>query len=357
MSSGEETTSATAIFSAIALFALGFVVVASVIHACMRHPLYLHADMRSEKLLMLEGLKGRVYSAAFGSSHVHDGFDPRAFDEAVAGSGAETRAVNLAILGGSQSEQRRMALEFVRGLTAPPAGEACLAILELNAGANLQNMHLVHPRSIDIYDWKTVQFISSLTDGEMSVTQRAGRVGFAVVASLLHYTNVGMVSNWIFAPPIDRKQLDAESTDDRRGLDARPAPGDGGAAFEQYIASQAGHFQVTQGKLYPGNGELVDELAKASAVSNVSFVYFVSPKLSDFTTAEDFPDHLVTAQGRTVPIVNLARPDRYPALYKPDLWFDEAHLDEQGAALLSRTLGDQLKAWYAAHGAPAQCGG
>ena len=57
-----------------------------------------------------------------------------------------------------------------------------------------------------------------------------------------------------------------------------------------------------------------------------------------------------------VPIVNLGRPDRYPALYNPEIWYDDAHLDGQGAEMATRILAEQLKHWYAAHGGPTPCG-
>ena len=65
------------IFSAVAMFAAGFVVVAGVVHLAVGDPLRLYADMRSEKLMVMDEWQGRAYSAAFGSSHVHYGFDPR----------------------------------------------------------------------------------------------------------------------------------------------------------------------------------------------------------------------------------------------------------------------------------------
>src|ERR1700722_607244 len=106
--------------------ALGFVLVAGVVHLGMRDPLYLHADIRSEKLFLLQQWSGKAYAASFGSSHVHNRFDPRTCDAVMAGTPEETRSVNLAIAGGSQSEQRAMAMEFVRQLQVPTeAPRAC----------------------------------------------------------------------------------------------------------------------------------------------------------------------------------------------------------------------------------------
>jgi hypothetical protein len=352
-----EQGSDRGIFRAIVLFAFGFLFLSSALHLSIHDPLRLHADMRSEKLLMLEHLEGTVYSAAFGSSHIHNGFDPRIFDRTVAGSPIQTRTENLAILGGSQSEQRIMALDFVKNLKAPTHKTACLVMLELNAGANLQNMHLVHPRSINIYDWPTVRFISHLTDSEMGLTQRAGRIGFAIMAAMLHYSNVGMLSDEIIAPPIDPTIMERETDKDRRGLDPLIYHPENDAYLSSFAADQQGQFRIKDRALYPGNYELIDELAASSQTANISFVYFVFPKFSDFAEADAYPDHIVTAGGRTVPIINLARPDRFPTLYKPNLWHDDAHLDRQGAAVITGIFANELKAWYAAHGSPSQCGG
>ena len=57
-----------------------------------------------------------------------------------------------------------------------------------------------------------------------------------------------------------------------------------------------------------------------------------------------------------MPIINLARPDVYPEFYRPELWFDDAHLNEEGARLATRRFSEALKAWYAVHGAPTSCG-
>ena len=50
---------------------------------------------------------------------MHNGFDPRIFDAAMRGTAEQTRSLNLGIAGGSQSEQRATALEFVRHLQPP----------------------------------------------------------------------------------------------------------------------------------------------------------------------------------------------------------------------------------------------
>ncbi len=347
-------TGARQIAVALALAAAGFVAMAALLHAAIRDPLHLHADVRSEKLLMLDRLQGTVYSAVFGSSHVHNGFDPRVFDRDTAGSPAQTHTVNLAIEGGSQAEQRVMALEFLRHLTPPPNGDRCLVMLELNAGANFMSVHLVHPRSINVYDWPTTRFVTKLTDPEMSLRQRAGRTAFALAAFALHSMNVGMLSSLVFAPPIDQAIYDDQTVNDQRGQKLEQMDAGNEGSIRKEISGEPASPDTEQGELTPGNSELIAELAARSPEPGLSFVYFVYPKISDLDSTPEYPDHL-TVDGRVVPIVNLAQPNRYPQLYDPKLWHDDAHLDEAGARLATALFAAQLKSWYAVHGAPSAC--
>jgi len=341
--------------AAIGMFAIGFLIVAGGIHRATPNRFALHAAMRSEKLALLDQWRGTALSASFGSSHVHYGFDPRAFDAAMAGTSTPTRSINLAIAGGSQSEQRAMALAFVESLSPqqPAAPHAHFVFLELNAGANFTREHLLHPRAINLYDWPTTRFVFSLTSPAMSFEQRAGRSAFALIAMTLHFANVGMVSSRLFPAPLDQQQLDAESIEDRRGLivDARrPGVLEQLRLIESHAPQQPA---VTPAELLPGNRDLAEDLQAHSAVKLVKLqiVYLVMPKLSDLTHRIDYPDMLSTSQG-PIPIFNLARPDLYPQLYAPELWFDDAHLDESGARLASTLLAQSLIAWQSAYAHP-----
>lgn len=345
------------IAKALGMGALGFVLVAGVVHLAVRDPLYLHADIRSEKLSIMEAWRGRAYSAGFGSSHMHNGFDPRTFDAAMAGTQEETQTLNLAVAGGSQSEQRAMALEFVHQLR-PPTGtgaRACWVILELGAGANFTDDHLVHPRAINIYDWATTRFVFGLVSSDMGWRQRVGRAGYALAAMGLHYLSVGMLSNRIFSAPLDTEMLREETVADRRGLLVMPRQTPALASIAAKIAAAPQRANIVNGALAPGNAELIDELNAASSVSHLQFVYVVMPKIGDLWERVEYPAFVETTQGR-VPIVNLARPQRYPQIYDARLWYDDAHVNERGAQLVTRLLAEELKRWYAAQGQPAGCG-
>jgi hypothetical protein len=350
------------IFAAVAMFATGFVVVAGAVHLAVGNPLRLYADMRSEKLMVMDEWQGRAYSAAFGSSHVHYGFDPRSFDLAMAGTPLQTRSLNLAIRGGSQGEQRATAMPFLEHLQRPTAlgqnleARACMVVLELNAGANFTNDHLVHPRAINIYDWRTARFVWGLTDPQMSQTQRVGRRGYALVAMALHYANLGMLSSKIFTPPVDTVELNEETVDDRRGLMVEPPLPGVREVLEKIIAEAPSHPTGSPQPLLASNREMLEDLKAASPVKNVLMVYVVMPKLSDLTEYEVPPDSLEWSGG-TAPIINMARPDLYPEIYQAKYWFDDVHLNERGAALLTKLMANSLKSWYAAHSEPARCGG
>jgi hypothetical protein len=344
-----QSASRGEIFVAVGLFLVGFALVAFLLHLTIRDPLHLHADVRSEKLEMLERLHGSVYSAAFGTSRVHNGFDPRAFDAVL-----NTHSMNLGIEGGSQAEQRVMALEFVRQLTPPPDGEPCVVLLEIKAGANFQNQHLIHPRAINIYDWRTTRFISHLTSYNMSLSQRIGRTGYAVTAMLLHYLNIGMISNEIFSPSLDDALITSQMDQGRRGLMLNPYSPTDQASINQQLSAQPAQTGPVQSILTPGNIDLIAELNAASPVRNLSFAYFTLPVTADVAQREDYPDHLTVA-GHDVPILNLANPNRYPILYTSEMFHDIGHLNADGAAYASQLMARELRDWYAAHGGLPRC--
>jgi hypothetical protein len=347
--------------NAVCMFAVGFLAVASFIHLGIRNPQYLHADIRSEKLALLRQWSGDAYSASFGSSHVHNGFDPRAFDRVMAGTPSQTHTLNLAIAGGSQTEQRMTALEFLHSMHAPQdnAGKgtarACFVLLELGAGANFTNDHLVHPRAINIYDWPAAKFVMTLAPPQMGSRQRFGRIGYALLAMGLHYSNVGMISSRIFPAPLDSQMMEQETIEDRRGLWILPQPPSILPAIRKAVAGAPKEAAVFPASLLPGNRNLVDELQDASPVHNLQFAYLVMPKIADLRQWTEYQDMIETAHG-PVPIVNLANPVLYPQLYEPTLWLDDAHLNEAGAQMASTLIAENLQHWYAVHGEPGQCG-
>jgi hypothetical protein len=337
------------------LFAAGFLVCIAMIHLVLPAPLSLHAAIRTEKLLLLEQWSGRASSAIFGSSHVHNGFDPRPFDAALKDTPIATTTVNLGVVGGSQAEQRAMAIRFAEQLRPVP-DKTCFVVLELNARTNITDRQLVHPRSINLYDWQTVRFVSQLSTRILGRARAAGQIAYALAASGLHYSNVGMLSSMIFAPPADEQKMIHQSMNDRRGLtEAAFLPTDHDDVRRQ-IGSAPPTPSVEPRTLLPGHYELLSELRQRSAVRNVRFVYWVSPRIADLRTYPDFPDS-IDVDGVTSPILSTARPDIYPQIYRPENWSDESHLNDRGAALVSKVLAEQMLAWYRDHPQPMGCDG
>lgn len=339
----------------ILLFALAFIFVATIIHMFLSDPIRLHADLRSEKLDILDGWKGGVYAAAFGSSHVNNDFDPRAFDDELTSMQRRTPSVNLGIEGGSQSEQRAVAIEFLRHFSSGTASaqQPCFVLLELNAGANFTPDHLVHPRAINIYDWPTTKFVLSLSDGTMSLVQRIGRGGYAFVAMAMHYTNVGMLSSDILNPPINKQLLRDETDNGRRGLHA--LVGDLNNMPQFASAADAAPPIAEPKTLTPGNYQLLYQLAAASNNPRLHLTYIVLPFYEDKVRYPQYPNSIQSPHG-VEPILSI-RPDIHPELFQPKYWHDDAHMNEEGAALASRLLADQLQSWYLEHHRNTNCGG
>jgi hypothetical protein len=342
------------IVAAVLLFAAGFCLSAAIIHLFLPPPIQLYAAMRSEKLILLAQWSGRATSAAFGSSHAHNGFDPRAFDHSLGGMPLPTTSLNLGVEGGSQSEQRIMAINFLSQLR-PRANNSCFLLLELNAGANLTYDHLVHPRAIDIYDWTTVRFIGRLSPLALGAKRAAGRVLYALMASSLHYSNVGMLSNLIFAPPTDQQLIAEQTEDDRRGLLPPKLPASSLEHVRQQLASSARTMTPVSVSLLPGNYDLLSELHRLSPIRNVQIIYWVSPRIDNLQSYPVYPPEL-TVDGFTAPIISASRPDLYPDLYRAQNWADESHLNEKGAAVMSRYLAIQMSDWYQRYPKSLVCG-
>jgi len=336
----------------------GFVFCASAIHGALGDPFRLYAALRTEQLVVMDRLRGSSFSAAFGSSHVHNAFDPATFDREIQGTPLQTYSENLAIPGGSQVEQRATALEFLAGLHAPHAAangpRSCMVLLELSAGANMGTMFMVHPRTINMYDWRGVRLVSRLTDRQLGERRNLGRLGFAVAASAMYYMNVGMLSNRVFRPGMNYETLNAELANDSRGADLMPSDNRYMPFLKDIIDSAPKTPKPVPTDLLPGNYDLVNELRSTTPVHPLQFVYLEMPNLENLISYPVYPDQLQSAGG-PVPIVNLARPDLHPELYQLQYWHDGAHLNRQGAELATAMVANDLKSWYAAHGWPSAC--
>jgi hypothetical protein len=326
--------------------AAGFVLAAVLVHQCIRDPLHLYAEIRSEKLALLDLWRGRATSAAFGSSHVDNGFDPRVFDREMGTEWGSMTTLNLGVSGGSQTEQETVVDAFVQSLPAPePNSPPRLALLEISASANFTLDHLFHPRAINIYDFRTVERALHFADRRRIGWRRAvGRASFAVVAGVLHYCNVGMLSSQIFSPPLNRDLFDLQTADDRRGLTPNSLAARDSRewlADEKLLNARHAERHVP-GEIVEGHFVVLRELAEAARRKHVQFVYFVAPRLDDLETIPMYPESIPGPLG-PIWILNEGDPDLHPELFCAEMWHDPLHLTTAGAALFTKILADDLR--------------
>jgi hypothetical protein len=337
------------------LFFAGFACTASLIRLVVGDPLALYAQYRSEKMAVLD-IEGRgSCSAAFGSSHVHNGFDPRAFDGTMQADGLITRSLNLAVEGGSQGEQFLLARRFLRDpvrFSRQPG--PCLVMLEANAGPNMQAHNFVHPRAIDTYNDEVTALTMQFVSPELPVDRIVGRLTFAALGAAMYHAGTGMLAGWMFPHPIDAELVRRQIDDDRRGLLVEPPSAADSEAVVRAFSSRPKAPRERQHSLTPGHAALISHLMQMDEARRVQFVYLVTPNLSDLVESAVYPP-CIEVDGRPVPIINVARPGSFPALYQPELWHDPAHLNEPGARELSRLVADQIARVPAVDRPPLDC--
>jgi hypothetical protein len=347
-----------AIAGAVLLFLAGFALMAAFMHLLAGNTLELYARDRSEKLEILRRSGYPYTSAIFGSSHIHQGFDPRAFDATLAGSPLATYSVNLGIDGGSVMEERVMALAFLDHLkpaaNVQPSSQPCLVMLETNAPNAFAIMYVSHPRQINILDWQSLRTVLELPpEGYVRPNQLHHRLS-TLTAAFYHAIAMGMVSDRIFRPPFDEPTIDYETVDDRRGMHhllEQNGQHDIDHAFSRR------HFPPTPvpAQLSTGNASIMQDLESSPNGKRVQLAWVVMPVLHDLEKYDVFPPSEPTTFGE-VPIFDMGRPDLYPQLYDRSLWADSQHMTEPGSQLFSRLLAQQVLAWSQAHPVPG-CGG
>jgi hypothetical protein len=335
---------------------IGVALTAAAIHPVIREPLRLYSEARSEKFYILDHSPGTDTVAAFGSSRIHFGFDPETFDREMGTRGHPETSINLAIYGGSQTEQRAMAREFLRDGSSGNKCSNCVIMFEYNAGGNLQPENLINPRAINLYNFDTAQFAINYSGPEVGRLQRAERAAYAVVGELLHGLNVGMLSNAVFKPPLNQKLL-ADFTDDgRRGRTIASPRKQDELAVEDFCRQHPRPPVAAMPELVPpGAHELLADTTQAAPGRQVRYIYIVSPLVNSLEEMKELPCTLQGPSG-PVPIFNFNRPDRYAELFVPAMWHDLSHLSPLGAKTFSKLLAGEVSAWL--DGAqPTGCGG
>jgi hypothetical protein len=340
-----------AIAGAVLLFFVGFALTAASMHLLTGPGLALYAMERSEKLEILRRNGYPYTSAIFGSSHAHQGFDPRAFDAALAPTPLATYTFNLGIDGGSVVEERVMALAFLDHLKPPsaiqPATQPCLVMLEANAPNAFAIMYTAHPRQINILDWQTLRAAFRLPpDGYFRPNQIHHRLS-TLTAAFYHAIAMGMLSDRIFRPRFDEPTIQYETVLDRRGMHHLDDRG-GDRDIDRALSHKHTPPTPLGTHLSAGNAAIMEELARSPNGKRVQLAWVVMPLLHDLEQYDVYPASEPTAFG-DVPIFDMARPDLYPQLYDRSLWADSQHMNARGAPLFSRLLAQQVQAWSQAH--------
>jgi hypothetical protein len=332
---------------AIAFAALGFVGTCFLVRTLIQAPISLYAEVRSEKLALAKQWAAKASIAAFGSSHVDCGFDPRNFDKSLSPTSSRPLSINLGVLGGVQIEDAAIAREYVRLSIASPAvrAPAHILLMEININVNFNQKMLTHPRSIYIYDLNALRLAKQFSDPKLGVVRAAGRSAVALFEFALNFINMGMLSDQIFHPPLNRAILESQSAADRRGLSPPSVPPTDQETREMraFIADLRAAPVASAAELTPGLcAEATSLLPQSTASDGYHLIYIVTPKLSDLSSYSTYPDTL-TCGRLSIPIVNVAQPPAHPELYEPGLWHDMTHLNERGAGVYSRLLGLAVK--------------
>jgi len=313
--------------------AAGFLVITSGIHLLVTNPIELYAQDRSEKLEMLKNSHEAFGFVVFGSSHAHNGFDPRAFDKEIQDA-AQARSLNLAVRGGSQTEQAAMARHYLQSIKVPPKSpHATVLMLEANAGVNFQVMHLVHPRTINIYNKDIASLAYGFNPSRNELTKLIGRSGYALIATSLHYMNVGMLASQIFNPPVNKAILEheIEPYSEKDAQDVISA-----------IANKPNRANAATVEDTKGLAGVVKIINSSAATKDTELLFYITPKLSDLITHPAYPPSM-EVDGKCIQIINFAIPNEHPELYKAEYWHDPGHLNEAGAGLFSSLLAKKLK--------------
>ena len=345
-----------AILRATCLFVVGFFLATAAIHPFVRDSLGLYASERSEKLEMERRNHFQYSSAAFGSSHVEVGFDPRAFDAGLAGTSLAVHSFNLGLSGGAQVEQRVMALDFLDHLKPPPAGQPCFVLLEATAPPTFSLLFTTHPRQINILDWRSEELARQFPEPQTTRLHILHLREAALEPAIYHLISMGMLSNRIFRPPYDEAMIAEKTKNDHRGLHVVPETALADKDVDRSFALALPVPQPVASGLEEGHRMLIEELERAPHGNKVQFVWVAFPELDDLMQYKVLPDSEMTPLGE-VPILNLARPDLYPQLYEHAMWRDNQHLNEQGAKAASALLAKLLLNWSHDHPVQRNCGG
>ncbi len=308
---------------------LSFAGMALLLHALLPDPSSLPTQYRTSKLALIERWSGKANIAAFGTSRLHEGFLPATFD-AVFGAepGAAPFSVNLAVVAGSLTEQRMLAKRYLAHATCPN-----LLMLEINAGLNMPPETRFDPRTVNLYDTDVLHFVLFFRDTSISFPRRLGRIFYALTASAAHAMNAGMLGSVLF--PVAHPS----ANEDARGRIGLPQTPEERMHVAEMFAVRPAAPDIISKTVGEGYRQLLADIAGPKR--NMRFLYIVAPMLEDMTQRPDYPAHMDWAGG-DVPILNMARPDLFPEIYRPEHWRNATHMTRQGAETFSRLLAGEV---------------
>jgi hypothetical protein len=303
-------------------------------------PLDLYAKGRSEKLDILNTTEGRYSLAIFGSSRVADAFDPKTFDARLSNQGIKgINSVNLGVPGGSQAEQYAMATRYIEYLNKNKLKRATI-ILELTAGVNLKNMHLVHPRAINLYNHDVALFVSSFTTKKSRPLKFLGRSAYALAATSLYHLNLGFLSSTLFSPlniaDAPSHYIDNQKLDPVNSVVKESVPNDVTSKFSKALGPRLTISFIEQ----PGYSGIINNLSKQASVNNtnVDFIYVVLPTLENLNFHIAWPSRIKTSIGN-VPVIDLSAKQQ---LLTPKCWKDIGHLNKTCSFIATKLIADYL---------------
>ncbi len=281
----------------------------------------------------------------FGSSRVHYGMVPAAFDEEMAAQGHPMRSYNLGISG----QRAHDSLRTIEWALEQPRARLRYAIVELQTWDQRQRGT----------DWMTDQTIenhipqhllarlSSIAQSNQSTVDKAKNLletsshtaantlslgqGRRILEDLIASAQGHPIPNTWAVPDRGFQSSATTASEDSRKLaqELRDKP-------ELAAARVATRMDPTNARYYNGDFKYEefqrqDSLLRAAGLIpiyiTVPYLYLKSPS---FETVENL--------AKTYVIFDFDHPTNYPQLFEPALYFDPGHFNEAGAALFTRLV-------------------
>ncbi|MEL7448081.1 MAG: hypothetical protein AAFN78_02670 [Pseudomonadota bacterium] len=297
-----------------------------------------------DKLQALQRVLPQTDIVVIGSSHVYRNFDPKAFDEAMAGLGCPVRSFNMGVAG--------MNINEANFIVDAMAGEHAPDWLLLENLPPVRPSSFGNERSRRFMRLDTLPLaVRDILSAGVSGPRRLRILGLVLYAHAYEEAGTGMLASRLIGDGrLDAKQRDYFSwgdSDGRQGylaLEDETAPQfaarrqrhlDTLAAFDRALA----HYASDQPKREAAARRVtyLREVLDAAAETGprVALVTMPNPEDGGFSKGLE----LGASNGELAhPLINLNDPARFTWLTDPAAWFDSAHLTRDASARLSEAL-------------------